>query len=141
MKLFIRRSQQPGGFRSRGNVVFTIDVRVEPTASEKSLISKYRLGSSVVYDSNAKKAFGEAAEENRKKSGLFAKLKSLLFSVFAAFSLRCTFDSLTDGQHIECASLNELIEAEQAIIEACKTAKTFLDVAGTFNGREEVMEF
>jgi hypothetical protein len=47
---------------------------------------------------------------------------------------------LVSGQHIETKSLPELIGAEAAIREACDTVKGYLEVAATFDGREEVVE-
>jgi hypothetical protein len=58
-----------------------------------------------------------------------------------ALSLNVTVDGLISGQHIECKDLDELLGAESAIIEACQNAKGYLDVASTFDGREQVLEF
>lgn len=58
-----------------------------------------------------------------------------------ALSLRITVDGLMNGQHIECKDLDELLGAEAAILNACKSLRAYLDTAQTFDGREEVLEF
>lgn len=56
-------------------------------------------------------------------------------------SLRITIDSLVAGRHIECKTMDELFAAEVAIREGCETLRTYLDLAVTFDGREEMIEF
>ena len=52
-----------------------------------------------------------------------------------ALALRVTVDSLVSGRHIECKDLDELLGAEAAVMEACKTIKVYLETAVTFDGR------
>lgn len=61
-------------------------------------------------------------------------------ATMAALSLRITIDSLIRGVHVECKSMNELLEAENAIREAAANLKAYLETAATFDGREEVIE-
>ena len=58
----------------------------------------------------------------------------------AALSLRVTIDSLMSGVHVECKNMDELLEAERAIREAAQNLRAYLDVARTFDGREEIVE-
>lgn len=58
----------------------------------------------------------------------------------AALSLRITVTSLISGVHVECKSLEELLGAEKAIQIAATNLKNYIDVAGTFDGKEEVIE-
>ena len=37
--------------------------------------------------------------------------------------------------------MNELLEAESAIREAAENLRAYLDIAATFDGREEIVEF
>ena len=156
MQLKLKRSQRTGGMMG-GKVIFILDARAEPTAEEASLIKKYALGKMNVYDSAERKKhqasasghFGDAsggpvfeAPTGKGVAGsLWSNAKGLASSAMMALSLSVTIDSLIAGQHIECKDLNELLGAEGAISEACKNTKTYLDVAVTFDGREEVLEF
>ena len=56
-------------------------------------------------------------------------------------SLRITVYGLISGQHVECKDMNELLGAEQAIVEAAQNLRTYLNAAATFDGREQVLEF
>jgi hypothetical protein len=58
----------------------------------------------------------------------------------AALSLRITVGSLLSGVHAECKSLEELLEAENAIVKAAQTLRSYLDTATTFDGREDLFE-
>jgi hypothetical protein len=107
-----------------------------------------------VYDSEARRKHTEAAyghfdsAVNTPGLGLSSAGRSMWSNVrgvaraaMIALSLRVTISSLISGVHIECKDLDELLGAEEAIVEACKTIKTYLEVAVTFDGREEVIEF
>lgn len=158
MHLKLRRAQRAGVM---GRVIFALDVRIEPSSEQLALIRKYGLGKMIVYDSEARKQHTTAAEAHMDAaadagagapftgagaakalgSTLWRTAKGAARAAAAAFSLRCTIESLIAGQHIECKDLNELLGAEQAIKEACETTRAFLDVAITFDGREEVIEY
>ena len=56
-------------------------------------------------------------------------------------NLNITIASLQKGVHIECKDLNELLEAEEAVLAACKNLSQFLKAASTFDGRVEIVEF
>ena len=55
--------------------------------------------------------------------------------------LTITIASLERGQHIELKSLDELLAAEDAIMEACRTLRAYLETAATFDGREVLFDF
>jgi hypothetical protein len=44
------------------------------------------------------------------------------------------------GVHVECKDLDELLGAKSAILEAAQSLRSYLDVAATFDGREEIVE-
>jgi hypothetical protein len=156
MQLKLTRSQRAGGMLG-GKVIFILDARVEPTPEEAALIKKYGLGKMNVYDSEVRKKHQASAAghfENAAAGPVFAaptgkgvaaslwsNARGLASSAMMALSLSVTVDGLIAGQHIECKDLNELLGAEGAINEACKNTKAYLDVALTFDGREEVIEF
>lgn len=146
--LRLKRSQRTAGLIS-SKVVFALDARADLSPHARALAQKYRLGSLVVYDSQARTKYNEVAGSHflassgapsvgRSLSGLARGLAS---AAVAAMTLRITVDSLMAGHHIECKDLNELIGAEEAIVEACENIKGYLEVAETFDGREQVIGF
>ena len=147
MQLKLKRSQRAGGMMG-GKVLFALDARADLSADEKNLVQKYKLGSLIVYDSVARKKhteagyghFDEAAHSTVGRS-LWKNARGLASAAMMALSLRITVDGLVSGQHIECKELDELLGAEAAILDACKSLKGYLETALTFDGREEVVEF
>lgn len=153
MQLKLKRSQRMGGLTG-GKVLFALDARAEISKDEQALVSKYGLGKIVVYDSEARKKYGDAAyghfddAVNTQGFGMSSAGKSLwknargiASAAMMALLLRVTVDGLVSGQHIECKDLDELLGAEAAILDACKRLKAYLETALTFDGREEVVEF
>ena len=118
-------------------MIRTLDARAEYTPEEMANIKKYKLGGQVIWNSAAgEKALGNFNNAMASQSvigGLtnLAKLK---------MSLNITIDSLGNGQHIETESLDELIGAEEALMQGCQNAKSYLEVASTFDGAERVVE-
>lgn len=139
MKIFIRRAQRETGLLG-GKVIFSLDARIEPTPEEMGAMRKYKLGGASVYNSENAAKHASSVAANLATGSLWGTAKAAASAGMMALSLRCTLDSLTKGQHIECKDLQELLGAEAAIIEACNTAKAFLQAAMTFDGREEVLE-
>lgn len=143
MQLKLKRSQRSGGMLG-GKVVYMLDARAELTPEEKALVTKHSLGKLAIYDSEARKKRMQAAGEHfdRGSTGsVLGAARGLASAAMAAMSLRVTIDSLTIGHHIECKDMDELLGAENAIREGCETTRTYLDVAGTFDGREEIVQF
>ena len=142
MQLKLKRSQRSGGILG-GKVVYMLDARAELTPDERALVTKHGLGKMFIYDSEARKKRMQAAGEHFEASrgGLLGTARALAGAAMAAMSLRVTIDSLTSGHHIECKDMDELLGADVAIREGCETLRTYLDVAVTFDGREEIVEF
>ncbi len=153
MQLKLKRSQRSGGLMG-GKVFFGLDARTDLSNEEQGLVKKYGLGKLVVYDSEARKKHNESAyghfddAANTQGVGfssagrsLWKNARGIASAAMMALSLRVTVDSLMSGQHIECKDLDELLGAEAAILDACKSLKAYLDTALTFDGREEVVEF
>jgi hypothetical protein len=157
MSLKLKRSQRPGVM---GKILFVLDARIGLSAEEHSLVKKYRLGELVVYDSKAREKYTEAKmahlETTREHPPISAGMSTQLLGLgktlyrlgrasvsaaMAALSLRITVESLIQGVHVECKSMDELLGAENAVIEAGRNLKAYLDTAATFDGREEVIEF
>ena len=133
MQLKIQRSQRTGGLMG-GKAIFVLDIRAEYSPDERASINKYGLGGEIIY--NSQKAT-EHIDRAMQSTNAFKTLGSI---ALAKMSLNITIAGLAKGQHVECKDLGELIGCEEAIREACKNVRAFLDTAATFDGREEVVE-
>jgi hypothetical protein len=157
MQLKLKRTQRNGML---GKVIFVLDARMEISAEERGLIEKYRLGDNVIYDSTARKKYTEATgahlERTREQvsfsdtpgaqllgvgKSLYRLARAGVSATMASLSLRITVYSLMGGVHVECKSMIELLGAERAIREAAENLRTYLDLAATFDGQEEIHEF
>lgn len=156
--LKLKRSQR-SSFSKK--IIFVLDARIQLTAEEGELIGKYRLYNDVVYESANRKARNEATLAHlemtassktsfRDSTGtqmlgvgktFYRLARAGISATAAALSLRITISSLIGGVHVECKSMAELMEAEAAIIEAARNVRDYLDLAETFDGREEILEF
>ena len=139
MQLKIQRSQRMGGVMG-GTVVFCLDVQADYSHLEADNIAKYKLGKQVVYNSRASKQHLEKYHDTADGSTK-GYLKGAVSLAMAAMSLNISIDSLGRGQHIECKDLEELLEAEEAVMLACRNVKRFLDTAATFNGSIALIDF
>lgn len=147
MQLKIQRSQRMGGVFA-GAVVFCLDVRADYTEEERHNINKYRLGGEVIYNSQAARKHLDRAgthldrtQSRDLKEQMAGLARGGLSMVMAKMSLNISIASLGRGHHIECKDLNELLEAEDTVREACKNVTRFLQVAETFDGSELVVEY
>ena len=133
MQLVLTRSQKKAGLVSK-SVVFILNAKTRLNNEETFAIKEYGLGSELIYSSERARKHADSID----RKGLVGGALSL---AMAKLSLNVTVDSLTKGHVIECKSLDEIIGAEEAMREACETLKTYLSVAQSFDGREEVLEF
>ncbi len=137
MKLILKRTQRSAGMLGN-KVAFGLNARIDLTAEERSNISKYRLGSEIVYSSEALRKHVDTMQASAAgEKGLLRGFAAMAASTLA---LKCTIDSLAAGQYIECKDLPELLAAEEAVRTGCQTIKGYLETAATFDGREEVVE-
>ncbi|MBV9570748.1 MAG: hypothetical protein JO056_05865 [Alphaproteobacteria bacterium] len=139
MQLKIQRSQRASGLVSK-SVMFCVDARIHLTAEERDNIQKYRLGSQVLYSSEAAKRHAEAASGEHYESGK-SWMRGIYHAAAARMALSITVDSLQRGQRIECKDLNEVLDAEEALKEACQSLRTYLLLAQTFDGGELVWDY
>lgn len=120
------------------SVIFCLDARVDLSPEETSNVKRYGLGSQVLYNSNtAKQHLDKVAEAAGGSRGLLSGAVSL---AMAKLALSITVNSLTQGHHIECKDLDELLGAEEAIKTACDNIRAYIGVALTFDGREIVFD-
>jgi len=138
MQLLVSHSQRTIGFNS-DKVLFILGVRGEYTSEEQENINKYKLGNTVIYNSQA------AAEyRNRMQQQIDGSVKGLLKGLtslaLAKMNFSMTIASLQKGHKIEFQDLGDLLECEETIIAACTNIKTFLQAAESFDGREIVID-
>ena len=140
MKLKVSRSQKTGGMMSK-SVIFCLDARAELTPEEADDVRKYKLGSLVIYNSEASKKHLGNTYAGLDSGGLGGLMKGAVGLAMAKMSLNITIDSLTSGHHIEAKDMDEALGAEEAIRHACESMKAYLTAASTFDGREQVIEY
>lgn len=152
--LKLKRSQKTG---TMGGIIYMLDARIDASQETLSLIAKHNLGSRLIYESEARQkhataaqehlaatrggpsVFAPASEQAKGASGTIWKLgRAAVSAVRASLALRITVNSLLSGVHVECKSMEELLEAEAAIREAKENLEGFLETAQTFDGREEI---
>jgi len=145
MHLKLKRGQRAS---MMGKVIFTLDARMDVPAADAELIRKYKLGDDVIYESASRQQSKEATNAHLQagQSGgtgkaLYRLARAGISATAAALSLKITVNSLMSGHHIECKNMSELIGAETAIIEASTNLRTYIEMAETFDGREELIEF
>lgn len=140
MKLMVSRSQKTGGMIS-STVIFGLDARVELTPEEAADVRKYKLGKEVIYNSEAAKRHLDGVNAGLSQGGATGFMKGLASAAMAKLSLNITIDDLLNGQHVQAKDMNEMVGAEAAIVEACQTLRTYLNIASTFDGKADVREF
>ncbi len=159
MQLKLSRSQREGGFIGK-SILFCLDARVAYTAAETANIRRYKLQDQIIYSSEAalSASAGSAAASARAQAGHLGfssmddvlssaaskmghGLKAAALGALATMKLTISIGSLERGHHIECKSLDELLGAEEAIMDACRSLKGYLDTAATFDGREVLVDF
>ena len=158
MALKLKRSQRS---TFTGAPLFVLDARMEVSAEISTHIQRYRLSDTLIYESSDRQkthggdasAFGRFAGRHKsflapagdqmKGAGrtFYQLARASISAARASFALRITIGSLLSGVHVECKSLDEIIEAEQAITEAATNLKGYLQAATGYDGQEQVIEF
>jgi hypothetical protein len=141
-------------------VIFMIDAQMGVGAEQLDLISKYRLGKTIVFDSARRERQNELArthlESAREKStrticlwreevrGFFRRLglllRALISFLLGFLFIRITLTKLIRGTHVESKSLDKILAAKNAIERGAADLKAYLEVAETFDGREDLFE-
>ena len=143
-----------------GTVIFMIDARMELSAEERHLVEKYRLGDMMIYSSTGRDRHKEAIKAHLEgtkghpvftmsvKDQLMGVLKTFFrfamagaHAAMAAYHLKITVYKLMRGVHVRCKNMNEVLVAKSAIVEAAENLRAYLDVAQSFDGTEEILEF
>jgi hypothetical protein len=144
MQLKIQRSQRQSGVVSKA-VMFCVDARVFLSAEEQANVTHYKLGNQIIYSSEAAKQHAASFEAHQKVAEITRSYmhlaKGFLHAVKSRLALKITIDSLQRGQHIECKDLDEVIDAEEALKQACQNLKGYLETAATFDGGAVVIDY
>lgn len=147
MQLKIQRSQRAGGITG-GTIHFCMDVRADYSGEERDNIRKYKLGQQVIYNSQAARRHLESAgvhldrtQEGTAGNRAAGLARGVVSLAMAKMNLNISINSLAKGHHIECKDLEELLETETTVREACKGVTKYLEVAATFDGSETVIEY
>ena len=123
MQLILRRNQKSG---FTGKVTFQLDVRADISPEERSAISTYKLGSSVLYEQST------IVDPGRGLIGAAWRL------AHKAMNVSVSVADLTNGKHIECKDIVEMLAVEEQIKEAATIFKQVLNAAMHFGGEEVV---
>ena len=166
MHLLLRRSQRDDGWFS-SSMVFILDARLDLTEEEQHLFEKYGLGELVIYSSDDRIQNLHSAYEHYDRgaqpltpipllepsvaqlANQFAELGKMVwhgvvgagYDVAAWLSLQLTLQSLVDGQHLETQSLEEVVALSDVIEGAVEYLSNYLELAVTYDGREELNEY
>lgn len=124
MKLLIRRDQRSG---LTGKVTFSIDVRADLSDEERGNIKKYKLGETMLYESNPLVDRG---------SGLLGVASRLAHK---ALTISLSVNDLAGGKRIEFKDIMEMLAVEEYIKEAARNFVDVLNAAANFGG-EQVIE-
>jgi hypothetical protein len=134
MKLVLQKSQKTTGMVKK-TVTFELFAQSILSEEEKHNVETYRLGPTVIYNSENSRKHLDAGRESTNIVGLLGRL------ALAKMSLNVSVNSLMQGQTIPCSSLEEVIAAEAAIKESCENLKGYLEIAATFDGRREEIDY
>jgi hypothetical protein len=162
IQVLFRRSQRINWY---GRVIFSVTAQLGLTGKQLSLVRRYWLGRVIAFDSLRRQRQNELARlhlqlalkaESRSKdqkalSQIFAFIRTLLLMVFwlirAVFSfffgflfIRVTLAKLVRGTLIESKDLVLLLQAKEEIESTSKYLKEYLELAETFDEREELHE-
>ena len=128
MKLKLRRSQQSG---LTGTVKFSLHAIVDLNTDEETALKKYKFGKSIVYESPK----GAAATEMFRATG--GSFKSSIATIAAkAMNQLLSVNDLVHGKEITCKDINEMIAAEEQVIDGCNGLARILYVCQNFEGEE-----
>jgi hypothetical protein len=153
--LRLKRSQKES---LTGQTVYVLDARIEFSAEVRALIEKHRLGTRVIYESEARQRHNantrDHLEATQNQAPLFSGprehamglgrtvwqlARAGVSAARAALALRITVASLQAGIHVECKSMDELLEAESAIRAAKGNLEGYLEEIRRFDGTEEIV--
>lgn len=139
MQLKVNRSQKKGGLFGN-KIIYQLDVMVDYSPEEKELINSQKYGGKLIYQSTDNEALYNDFLEHSDDMSAAGLTKNLGRIIRANFSLKITVASLARGHHLEATELNDIVEAENGVIAACKELKQYLANSTEYKGGEHVIE-
>lgn len=164
MHLLLRRTQRDDGW-VWSSMTFLLDAQLDLSPDEQELFEKYDLRSVAIYDTDtfvqhtysAIERYDAASKPPTPMSWeptpgqLVTAFGDIAASVWnatigaahelaALTALRITLGSLADGQHIESESLEEILNVEDNIRQSTQYLASYLQLALSFDGREDLSE-
>ena len=130
MKLRLSKSQRTTGVMSK-KVMFSLGAQVDLTAQEQEYVNKYKMGKEIVY---SKERVNPELHDYKSNKGIIRNLSA------AALNLKISVNDLTGGRTIECKDINEMMDTEETIKNACQGLKNMLDACSGFQG-EEIIDY
>ncbi len=134
MKLILQKSQKTSGMIKK-SITFELFAQSILSQEEKHNVETYGLGPTVIYNSENSRKHLDAGRGSSNIIGMLGRL------AMSKMSLNVSVNSLMQGQTIPCSSLDEVIAAEAAIKESCENLKGYLEIAATFDGRKEEIDY
>jgi hypothetical protein len=135
-----------------------LDARIDVSAEISALIDKHKLGQRVIYESEARQRYAATTrdhlDESRPALSFFAPAhkqakdfgrtlwlltKASVSAVRASLALQITVSGLMAGVHIECKSMDELLDAERAIRAAKGNLEGYIVELLRFDGTDEII--
>ncbi len=128
MELILKREQAG---KMLGGVKFMLSARVELKSEEQDVIKKYKADKLVLH--RRKPSHTKAALE---MGGSLTKVVGgrVLDKLFSDI----TIGKLTGGVNFKCNDINDILDHEDKIREACETFYTYLVVMQNFGGEERI---
>ncbi len=127
MELILKRDQAG---KMMGGVKFELSARVELTGEENEVIKKYKADKLILH--SRKPSLAQAGiEVGSVTKAIGGKILDKVFS-------EITIGKLTNGVSFTCDNINEVLDHEDKIKEACATFYTYLAVMQNFGGEERI---
>lgn len=163
MHLLIRRRQHDDEGWLWTSTIFELEGRLDLDEEEHYLFEKHKLGERVIYNSDAflqnlyeADRYREAAakieldlnDPNKDAPSLIGGLAdivsnsalALTYNILGKISLQLTLQDLLKGFHVESEDLEEILTVDRRTRESVEFVASYLDVACTFDGSEDLSE-
>jgi hypothetical protein len=148
MHLLIRRMQRDDGW-VQSSITFILYAQLDLTEEEQFQFEKYDLYSRIVYNSEDFLTNLEAADKHRGKAAATEELGEIISNSFSALyyniagrlTLQLSVQNIVDGIRIESQELDEILRIEGFIRNSAEALASYIDVALTFDGQEQLDEY
>jgi hypothetical protein len=127
MELILTRGQAE---KMLGGVKFQLSARVELKSDEQDVIKRYKADKWVLHARRSSMAQA-GIEAGSVTKAIGGKLLDKVFS-------NITIGKLTSGVSFKCNDINDVLDHEDKVKEACATFYTYLVVMQNFGGEERI---